>query len=84
MFVAETTMVVVSFVVIGFGPHSLGRQNAYSISLATTLLLQAISWLLMPISRLLMVVGNAFTPGCGLRNGPFASEIELREVVDLA
>ena len=38
----------------------------------------------MPISRLLVVVGNALTPGRGLRNGPFASEIELREVVDLA
>src|SRR6185312_12036464 len=54
------------------------------ISLATALPLQAISWLLMPISRLLVVVGNALTPGPGLRNGPFASEIELREVVDLA
>lgn len=38
----------------------------------------------MPISRLLVVLGNALTPGRGLRNGPFASEIELREVVDLA
>src|SRR5574338_1681944 len=38
----------------------------------------------MPISRVLVLVGNALTPGPGLRNGPFASEIELREVVDLA
>jgi CBS domain containing-hemolysin-like protein len=38
----------------------------------------------MPITRLLVVLGNAVTPGRGLRNGPFASEIELREVVDLA
>jgi CBS domain containing-hemolysin-like protein len=30
------------------------------------------------------LVGNALTPGRGFRNGPFASEIELREVVDLA
>jgi CBS domain containing-hemolysin-like protein len=29
-------------------------------------------------------MGNALTPGRGFRNGPFASEIELREVVDLA
>lgn len=29
-------------------------------------------------------MGNALTPGRGSRNGPFASEIELREVVDLA
>lgn len=82
--VAAAIMVVTSFVVIGVGPRTLGRQKAYSISLATALPLQAISWLLMPISRLLVVVGNALTPGRGLRNGPFASEIELREVVDLA
>lgn len=84
LFVAATIMVVVSFVVIGVGPRTVGRQHAYPISLATAVPLQVISWLLMPISRLLVVLGNALTPGRGLRNGPFASEIELREVVDLA
>ena len=77
-------MVVTSFVVIGVGPRTLGRQHAYSIALVAAFPLQAISWLLMPISRLLVVLGNALTPGRGFRNGPFASEIELREVVDLA
>lgn len=81
---AAAIMVVTSFVAMGVGPRTLGRQNAYSISLATALPLQVISWLLMPISRLLVVLGNALTPGRGFRNGPFASEIELREVVDLA
>jgi CBS domain containing-hemolysin-like protein len=81
---AAAIMVVTTFVVIGVGPRTLGRQNAYSISLATALPLQVISWLLMPISRLLVLLGNALTPGRGFRNGPFASEIELREVVDLA
>jgi CBS domain containing-hemolysin-like protein len=84
LFGAATIMVVTSFVVIGVGPRTLGRQHAYSISLATALPLRVISWLLMPLSRLLVVLGNALTPGRGLRNGPFASEIELREVVDLA
>ncbi|HET7075748.1 MAG TPA: hemolysin family protein [Mycobacterium sp.] len=84
LFGTATTMVVVSFVVIGVGPRTLGRQHAYPIALATALPLRAISWLLMPLSRLLVVLGNAVTPGRGLRNGPFASEIELREVVDLA
>jgi CBS domain containing-hemolysin-like protein len=82
--VAAAIMVVVSFVVIGVGPRTLGRQNAYSIALVAAFPLQVLSWLLMPLSRLLVVVGNALTPGRGFRNGPFASEIELREVVDLA
>jgi CBS domain containing-hemolysin-like protein len=84
LFGTAAIMVVVSFVVIGVGPRTLGRQHAYSIALTAAVPLQAISWLLMPISRLLVVIGNALTPGRGLRNGPFASEIELREVVDLA
>jgi len=36
------------------------------------------------LSRLLIVVGNAITPGRGFREGPFSSEVELRELVDLA
>ena len=72
---AAATMVVISFVVIGVGPRTLGRQNAYSISLVAALPLQVISVLLAPISRMLVVLGNMLTPGRGFRNGPFASEI---------
>ena len=81
---AAAIMTVASFVVVGVGPRTLGRQHAYSFALASALPLQAISVLLAPISRLLILLGNALTPGRGFRNGPFASEIELREVVDLA
>ena len=81
---AAAIMTVVSFVAIGVGPRTLGRQHAYSIALVSAFPLQVISVLLTPISRLLILLGNALTPGRGFRNGPFASEIELREVVDLA
>ena len=37
-----------------------------------------------PVPRLLILVGNAITPGKGFSEGPFASEAELRELVDLA
>ncbi|APE14292.1 HlyC/CorC family transporter [Mycobacterium crocinum] len=82
--VAAAIMTVASFVAMGVGPRTIGRQNAYTIALTSAVPLQAISVLLTPISRLLIVLGNALTPGRGFRNGPFASEIELREVVDLA
>ncbi len=84
LFGAAVAMVLISFVLIGVGPRTLGRQHAYTIALATALPLQVISALLKPIPRMLVLLGNAITPGRGLRNGPFASEIELREVVDLA
>ena len=35
-------------------------------------------------AQLLILVGNALTPGKGFRDGPFASEAELRDLVDLA
>ncbi len=82
--VAAAVMVVVDYVVIGVGPRTLGRQHAYSLSLGAAYPLRALGVLLSPISRLLILVGNAITPGRGFRNGPFASEIELRELVDLA
>ena len=81
---AAAIMTVINFVVMGVGPRTLGRQNAYSIALFAALPLQFISVLLTPISRLLVLLGNALTPGRGFSNGPFSSEIELREVVDLA
>ena len=41
LFGAAAIMVVTSFVVIGVGPRTLGRQHAYSISLMTAVPLQA-------------------------------------------
>ncbi|HEY6738109.1 MAG TPA: hemolysin family protein, partial [Actinopolymorphaceae bacterium] len=40
--------------------------------------------ILGPIPRLLILLGNALTPGKGFREGPFATEAELRELVDIA
>ena len=82
--VAAAVMVVVDYVVIGVGPRTLGRQHAYSISLTAAYPLRGIGILFGPLSRLLILVGNAITPGKGFRNGPFSSEIELRELVDMA
>ncbi|WP_052313722.1 hemolysin family protein [Nocardia thailandica] len=82
--VTGVIMAVVSYVAIGVGPRTLGRQHAYSIALAAAVPLQIIGIVLNPVSRLLILLGNAITPGKGFRNGPFASEIELREVVDMA
>jgi len=36
------------------------------------------------VARLLVALGNAVTPGEGYRDGPFDSEAELRDLVDLA
>ncbi len=40
--------------------------------------------MLGPLAQALIMIGNAATPGRGFREGPFASEAELRELVDQA
>jgi CBS domain containing-hemolysin-like protein len=77
-------MLVISFVIIGVGPRTLGRQHAYTIALVAALPLQVLGALLSPLSRLMILLGNAITPGKGFSEGPFSTETELRELVDLA
>lgn len=55
-------MVLVDYMVIGVGPRTLGRQHAYPIALAGTVPLRVIGVLLGPLSRLLILIGNAITP----------------------
>jgi CBS domain containing-hemolysin-like protein len=77
-------MGVVSFVVIGVGPRTLGRQHNERIALLAALPITWLTRVLGPIPGLLILLGNALTPGKGFRQGPFNTETELRELVDLA
>ncbi len=78
------TMTVVSYVVVGVGPRTLGRQRADQVALLAAGPVMVAARVLGPLSSLLILIGNALTPGRGFRQGPFASEAELRELVDMA
>jgi CBS domain containing-hemolysin-like protein len=82
--IAIVGMLLVSFVVVGVAPRTLGRQHSERVALVSAGALQILSRVLNPLARLLIVLGNALTPGKGFAEGPFASEAELREMVDLA
>ncbi len=82
--VAAGVMVVVSYVAIGVAPRTLARQNASRVALVAAGPISLLATVLGPITRLLILIGNALTPGHGFRHGPFTSEAELRELVDLA
>jgi CBS domain containing-hemolysin-like protein len=82
--VAAGAMTLLSYVLIGVASRTLARQHADRVGLATAGLAMALAWLLGPLPRILIVVGNAVTPGKGFRDGPFTSEAELRDLVDLA
>ena len=77
-------MLVVSYVVIGVAPRTLGRQHAERFALLSAGVVIVLTRILGPVPRFLILLGNALTPGKGFREGPFASEAELREMVDLA
>ncbi|MPZ59725.1 MAG: DUF21 domain-containing protein [Propionibacteriales bacterium] len=82
--VTIVVMLVVSYVVIGVGPRTLGRQHSERVALASAGPLKLATAVLAPLTQLLIRIGNALTPGKGFAEGPFASEAELRELVDLA
>jgi CBS domain containing-hemolysin-like protein len=82
--VAIVLMLVISFVVIGVAPRTLGRQHNEGVALWSAAPLAFVTKVLGPIPRLLILVGNALTPGKGFREGPFNTETELRELVDIA
>ncbi|SDP63601.1 Hemolysin, contains CBS domains [Actinopolyspora xinjiangensis] len=81
---AVLIMLVVSYVLVGVGPRTVGRQHPYGVGLVVAGPVAVLARLLNPLTRLLILVGNAITPGRGFREGPFSSEVELRELVDLA
>ncbi|MDX6232310.1 MAG: magnesium and cobalt exporter, family [Nocardioidaceae bacterium] len=82
--VAGLVMTVVSYVAVGVSPRTIGRQHAARVALLSARVVLTLARVLGPLPQLLILVGNALTPGKGFREGPFASEAELRDLVDLA
>jgi CBS domain containing-hemolysin-like protein len=82
--VTAGSMTLVSFVVVGVAPRTVGRQHAYAVGRATAPLIRWLGKVLNPLASLLILIGNAVTPGKGFPEGPFGSQVELRELVDLA
>jgi CBS domain containing-hemolysin-like protein len=84
VFAAGFSMVIVGYIFLGVAPKTLGRQSPEKIALATLPLVRIITVFLHPFSRLFIAIGNAITPGKGFREGPFSTQAELRELVDMA
>jgi len=82
--VVIAAMVVVAYVGLGVAPRTLGRQHADRIAMIAARPTRFVATILGPITTLLIVIGNALTPGKGFREGPFDTAAELREMVDLA
>ena len=63
-------MIVVSYIAVGVSPRTLGQQHADRVALGAAVVLHPLARVLGPITRLLISIGNAVTPGKGFRGGP--------------
>jgi CBS domain containing-hemolysin-like protein len=77
-------MVIVSYVVVGVGPRTIGKQHPHTWARAGIGVAFFLAFILGPVTKLLITIGNAITPGVGFRTGPFTNEAELRDLVDQA
>lgn len=82
--VTSLAMGIVMFVLVGVSPRTLGREFPEEVALFTLPALRGITSFLGPFPAALVKVTNALTPGQGYEQGPFVSEMELRDIVDVA
>ena len=84
LIVSSFVMVLIGYILLGVAPQTLGRQKSEAIALSTAGLTRLMTVVFGPFTRLFILVGNAITPGRGYREGPFSTQAELRELVDMA
>jgi CBS domain containing-hemolysin-like protein len=74
-------MIIVSFVLVGSSPRSVGRVHARGVLQVSAWLVRAIRLFLGPVAAALVALGNRVTPG---RTATFSSEEQLLSMVDEA
>ncbi|MDR0783637.1 MAG: hemolysin family protein [Propionibacteriaceae bacterium] len=81
---AAAIVIVALFVVVQVSARTLGRQRMVGVATFTCHLMAVLTTVVYFFPQLLILLGNAITPGRGYPDGPFTSEDELREYVELA
>ncbi|MDY0893002.1 hemolysin family protein [Frigoribacterium sp. CFBP9030] len=76
-------MTVVSFVLVGSSPRSVGRAHARGLVVATAGFVRLVRVVLGPVADALVAVGNRVTPGRPASSS-FSSEEQLLSMVDEA
>ena len=81
---ASLTMLTTSYIILGVAAQTIGRQHPLTVALVMSRPTRMLTAVLWPMTKALIVLGNAITPGKGFREGPFATQAEFRELVDRA
>ena len=76
-------MIIVSFVLVGSSPRSVGREHSRGILKFAATLIRALRVALGPIAAALVTIGNRVTPGRP-KSATFSSEEQLLSMVDEA
>lgn len=82
--VATVIMLVANFIILGVAPRTLGQQHFAGLALRSAGFVRALSAIVAPVTKAMILLGNAITPGKGFSSGPFASEAEIRALLDQA
>lgn len=82
--VAVVVGALLIYVAVGVVSRTLGLRNPYDLSLRAALPLVVVNRVLGPVARVLVRAGSLLVPGGKSSNSPFTTEIELREMVDIA
>ncbi|MCS4492360.1 hemolysin family protein [Corynebacterium sp. ES2715-CONJ3] len=75
---------LIAYMLLAVISNSIGRAVPYAISVNAAIFLNTLAVILGPLTRVLVCVGNRIAPGAGYGDGPYSTEIELREMVDIA
>lgn len=81
---AIAAVAVVLYALGAVACRTVGRRFAYPVALRAAFFGRPFFALTVPVARALVAAGNAATLGRGFKSGPFAGDVELREMVDLA
>ncbi|MBK9725164.1 MAG: HlyC/CorC family transporter [Actinomycetales bacterium] len=73
-----------AFLFAEVSPRAFGRSYYDVLAPLAAPFTVGLRTVLGPVATALVLVANAVTPGSGERNGPFDTEAELRDLVDLA
>ena len=82
--VAALVMSAALFVMAEVAPKTLAVQRTELVALRTARWVQLVATPLSPLAAVLIWAGNVVAPGKGLKQGPFVTEEEIREMIDVA
>lgn len=82
--IATFVVTILLFVLSEAMPKTFALQHTEQVAFLTFPVIRVITPVLRPISRGLIAISNLILPGRGLKEGPFVSEAEIRQLVDMA